>query len=514
MANTTLLRGLCPAPFFDSAKFSTDGGFIGGRFCAPVPQISADLTCCIPCPATDYLYDDNFQTWYRAAEWINVAGLFFCVFLLLSFLFLPAEKTRRHYLSYCLIVGVMLMALGFVVPLGVQPDQCYDQITPNDMYSNLTCAFSGAFIIAGGLSIDVWVFIRALSMHLQICWDVMPGKKFFYAAQVLGWGVIAVFFTVTITLTGVSFRFGDACHVNSADSMKDFWGPLLAVAGAATLLQLATFFYCIHVYLKNMWSDEKTETQSSAGLPSYTTSSLRTHSARAVYRRVRKVIWLQWRGITIVIFILVDIIFFSVVFVYLNSVESSASKHMDKSMPWIICLVSNPDHREKCFHLGQDLFVNMPTVIAILIMLSFAGIQCFVLLGRASIFKAWYEFLRSKFSSKREFVSLDAKRFSSDARTYELLKVGNPSIKSPETVVTSPAANEFDLIRRSATSTPDYFGKEIQREYRSPTLSFSSPRAPSQAAIRVDLDPRATYARGGLGLHPPVAEDDGMANKI
>lgn len=84
------------------------------------------------------------------------------------------------------------------------------------------------------------VFIRALSMHLQICWDVLPGKKFFYWAQGLGWAVVATFFTATITATGVSFRFGDVCHVNSKDSMKDFWGPLLAIAGAAMIVQLAT----------------------------------------------------------------------------------------------------------------------------------------------------------------------------------------------------------------------------------------------------------------------------------
>lgn len=77
-------------------------------------------------------------------------------------------------------------------------------------------------------------------MHLQICWDVMPGKMFFYCAQGIGWAVAAAFFTATITVTGVSFRFGDVCHVNSANSMKDFWGPLLAIAGAATVVQLAT----------------------------------------------------------------------------------------------------------------------------------------------------------------------------------------------------------------------------------------------------------------------------------
>lgn len=77
-------------------------------------------------------------------------------------------------------------------------------------------------------------------MHLQIVWDYLPAKTFFYLAQILGWSVVAAFFTATITVTGVSFRFGDVCHVNSKHSMKDFWGPLLAISGAATIIQLLT----------------------------------------------------------------------------------------------------------------------------------------------------------------------------------------------------------------------------------------------------------------------------------
>ncbi|KAF2270635.1 hypothetical protein CC78DRAFT_137986 [Lojkania enalia] len=515
MANTTLastLRGLCPPPFYDMAMFG-GGGYVDGRFCAPVPQIKKGLVCCLPCPHTDFVYPPEFKTWYRVAEGLNVASLIALLFLLVSFICLPAEKTRRHYLSYCLIIAAALLALGFVVPFGTKPPQCYDEITPNDMFSNLTCAFSGAFLIAGGLSMAVWIFIRALSMHLQICWDVMPGKRFFYWAQGLGWAVAATFFTVTITITGVSFRFGDVCHVNSEKSMEDFWGPLLAIAGAAMVVQLSTFAYCIKVYIKNMWSDDKTETQSSAGLPSYTTS-VRTRSARAVYRRVRKVLWLQWRGITIVVFILVDVIFFSVVFVYLNSVETHAADDIDKAMPFLLCLITNPVDRTKCFPLGQELFVNQSTVIAILIMLSLAGIQCFILLVRASMFSAWWDLIRSKTSSKREFVSLDAKQHTNDVRNYELMQVTRSPLKVPESAVTSPGA-EFDPYRRSLTGTPDYFGKEVQREYRSPTLSFSTPRPPSQSAMRMDWDPRSTHARGGLGLHPPVIDDEeGMRNKI
>ena len=129
------------------------------------------------------------------------------------------------------------------------------------------------------------------------------------------------------------------------------------------------FGYCIKVYVTNYWSDDHNETQSSAGLPSYTTS-VRTRSARAVYRRVRKVLYLQWRGIAIVLFILVDVTFFSIVFIYLNSVQSSTLSHLEKTMPYVACLIEHPTEADKCYAQGQALFVNMSTLIAILIMLS------------------------------------------------------------------------------------------------------------------------------------------------
>lgn len=89
------------------------------------------------------------------------------IFMLISYMVLPAQKTRSHYLSVCLIVAVMMITLGFTIPLAAQPEQCYNEITPNDMYSLQECAWSGAFIVAGGLCATMWIFIRALSMNLQ-----------------------------------------------------------------------------------------------------------------------------------------------------------------------------------------------------------------------------------------------------------------------------------------------------------------------------------------------------------
>jgi hypothetical protein len=118
-----------------------------------------------------------------------------------------------------------------------------------------------------------------------------------------------------------------------------------------------------------MFSDESTETQSSAGLPSYSTS-VRTRSARAVYRRVRKVLWLQWRGITIVVFILVDVIFFSVVFIWLNSLTTHAKDNVKDFMPFLACLITNAEDVSPCYPLGQELAISESTVMAVLIMLS------------------------------------------------------------------------------------------------------------------------------------------------
>jgi hypothetical protein len=78
---------------------------VEGRIC----QALGDITCCLPCPLTDWAYPDAFQTMNAAANWVAVASTLCCVFLLVSWLVLPVDKTYRHYLSICLTMGVMFM---------------------------------------------------------------------------------------------------------------------------------------------------------------------------------------------------------------------------------------------------------------------------------------------------------------------------------------------------------------------------------------------------------------------
>lgn len=405
--------------------------------------------------------------------------------MLLSYMVLPTQKTRSHYLSVCLIIAVIMICLGFTIPLGANPEQCYDAITPNDMYSSMGCAWSGAFIVAGGLCAAMWICIRALSMNLQICWDIVPGRKFFYVSQVVGWGIPAILFTVTMTLTGVSFRFGSACHVNHADSMADFWGPLMGMAGIAGILQLITFGYCMHVYLKNLWVDSPANSTSASGsgLPSYT-GSVHTQTARAVYQRLKKVLWLQWRGIIICTIILVDVIFFAIVFVYLDGLQTRVPDDVEKIMPWVMCLAQHPTDKNKCLDEAANYRVNEPTVVAVLILLSLAGVQVFLFLTRPSIFPAWLEFFTHRFTKRQEFVSLDARtdimRAPSQREyhnydnghhntTFEMQKPGYTA------TISGPLSYNPDRKSPNITDSSETFLHSPESAYRSPLQNDSDP---------------------------------------
>ena len=215
------------------------------------------------------------------------------------------------------------------------------------------------------------VFLRCLSLHLQICWEVVPGQKFFYGALLAGWGIPAIFISLSLSITGVSYRFGETCHINHEKSLGNFWAPMLAFAGMATILQFATFGYCIRVYIRSLLNTD-TSTGNSSGLPSYH-GSVRTVTPRAAYRRVQKVIALQWRGIVIVLIIIIDVVYFSVIFVYMDNTSISELRDYKKFEPWVICLVLSRGDKNQCLAEASGLAVNEAAVMAVLILL---GVSC------------------------------------------------------------------------------------------------------------------------------------------
>lgn len=313
---------------------------------------------------------------------------------MLSYFLLPVEATRRAYLNIMLLVGLILFELGFVIPLARQPEQCFDAVTPNDQGSSLTCAFSGAFAAFGGLFLVTWVLIRALFMHLQICWDWMPGKISYIAANVAALVVTIVFTTATLAHTGVSFRFGGYCHVN-VGSIATYWGWLLAFGALACLLQFATFGYCIKVYLTNILHVRQDPSQTDS-----LTGSSRSRTARATARRVYQALSLQWRSLAIVTVAIATTALVCVVFIVMDDqLTKKAFAETDTLIPWIICLISSQD-KEKCLQYTGPILLPEGLAVATLFVLGFVGVEAFLLLSRLDMFKAWWAFARRPRSEK------------------------------------------------------------------------------------------------------------------
>lgn len=99
---------------------------VKGRICATLPN-KVGITCCLPCPAADWLYPDgkhnirdthaelsradclDFYAMTRIPGFIALASIGFSAFLLFAFIVLPAEITKRHYLNTCLLVSVIVL---------------------------------------------------------------------------------------------------------------------------------------------------------------------------------------------------------------------------------------------------------------------------------------------------------------------------------------------------------------------------------------------------------------------
>ena len=402
-------------------------------------------------------------------------------------------------------------------------------------------------------------FLRSVSIHLQICWQVVPGTKFFWASILTGLALPAAFAAAALAVTGTSYRFGNTCHINHQKALDNYWGPLLGFAAVSTILQFTTFGYCIKVYVKSLFADDNNSTSqvSSSGLPSYNSQagSVKTVTARQAYRRIRKVIALQWRGTVIVLIIIINVVFLSIVFVQMDNTVTAAMQDLGKAESWLLCLVINGGNKSACLNQVKEsgLVTNEATVMAVLILLSVSqaklylrkglkltipklnGIWTLLFLGRTSMLIGWFDLIRRPFARRpTDFVSVDARRFSNSPKNYEMITSppsrsdNTPKIPSTSTALTShpltkEGADGLSPLGDSPQSpssryASDYFSKEIEynpspnfgkdAEYRSPKLSFSTPRPPSSAgAMTRSRENSMTFSQRvdgwGRPLSPP-----------
>ncbi|KAL8933742.1 MAG: hypothetical protein Q9211_005615 [Gyalolechia sp. 1 TL-2023] len=241
---------------------------------------------------------------------------------------------------------------------------------------------------------------------------------------------------------------------------------------------------------------DDSRSQASSGLPSYN-GSVKAVTARQAYRRVQKAIAVQWRGVVVVLIIIVNVVFLAVVFVSMDNTEQSVLQDFGKAEPWLSCLVINGGDKNACLSKVKGLVTPEPTVMAVLILMSLNGVWTLLFLGRASMVPAWFEFFRESFTRWRNDASVDVTESSADPRYYEMItsppRTAYTALKIPEAAVTSPSMEWDTIAVLSPENQQDYFPRDAK--YVSPTMSFSTPQPPSSGRHQGrEWDPATTHA--------------------
>ncbi|THZ24218.1 hypothetical protein D6C89_05055 [Aureobasidium pullulans] len=410
----------CPLPFLSRDNYTSGGGYLGGRFCSD--------ECCLPCPLTELIYSDNFPTHELVAGWLSVVSLIASVFLLLTFAVLAPEKSHRHYLSVGLTIANVILQLAIIVPLGAKPSMCYDDITPNDMYSDLPCAFSGAFLLWGGMACVCWVLSRSLWTNLRVCWNIPDTRAFLVASQIFCWGVPTILTAVCMKYTGVSYRLTIICLPNDKHTFTTYFGWMIAFASLAFALQIITSFYCLYMYLMNLWktssSSASRNTGTSSELPTSATTAKSTWdkpwkaNRQQAWARVRRIFILQWRNISLCLFSIAVVAMLSGVFVDLNTslARDKARGFRAKEIAgWAACLVITQD-KNKCLPLAKQLGITEAAVSASLIVCALTGLNTFALLMRWGTLVAWWELIRGsrRRRDSEDFLNAEPRRITFD----------------------------------------------------------------------------------------------------
>lgn len=203
-----------------------------------------------------------------------------------------------------------------------------------------------------------------------------------WIAHGLGWGLPALFLAISLPVTGVSYRLISTCSPNPHVSFATWFGWLIAFALLGALIQFGTTAFCLIVYARSLFvhhssNNSPGETKISNGSNPSTPSSQQRSPTQLgtknlAWKRVKKVLSLQWRSILLSCTVIFIAAYSGIVYVVMTRTaqQDANPKQTDRILKWSDCLVYNEGDKDKCLHLAEPLRLGENQVIAALIMAS------------------------------------------------------------------------------------------------------------------------------------------------
>ncbi|KAL4927999.1 uncharacterized protein BDV17DRAFT_298745 [Aspergillus undulatus] len=458
----------CPDPFIAELSIGDAGGYLAGRWCTPQTIGDETVSCCFPCPFTEWQYTDGFNP-TNMVSWIAVGVLILMVISALTFILLPVSDTQRHYLTSSPLMGFVFMSIAFIIPLGPSDKYCHDAITPNYWLSETTCACPG--------------FFRSLSLYLQLIWNIESGPKFRVISLLCIFGGSLALLGIALGVSGVSYQVGEMCYISYPKSAGSFWAPLIAVAFVSFLIQI----FIMRSRLSLFKRPERER-------PSTDDSSPRVTPPRRTGKKIWRILQLQWRAIAIACLVLLYVVYFAQAILRYGDPGQYSPEEMQ---PLVDCLVRTKGDKRACHEEASHIGPNQATAVSALALLASCGIWGVICTARYTMLLGWldifnditdyiYDTLHGRRSRERPRPP-DLERIVPDLPPKATTAIHTPTPTTPKTLE--------DVDRLYGT-----------RKYHVPQNSFSRPgRARTVSVAGSAKGSVSTFAPSSVSFTPSTA---------
>jgi len=252
---------------------------------------------------------------------------------------------------------------------------------------------------------------------MLIVWDQSQLPYNFLVSNLLGWGIVGIMLTTSITASGYSCLVGDLCITNARHSWVSFWGPLLCIAGISTILTFITAAYCTFIYMRSILQGSEplgkgSNTHGNSGRNSDGPNSPATpHAATlAVWRRVRAVLRIQWRPVVLTTLVLLTVITAAAVAAVSFEFIGTAQNRPAGYQKWLICLAVSPDNHDACLKELPSQVPTEATVLTPFYLISILGFIVCPILGTKGMITGWWDLIRGETPLKLNTERFNLKR--------------------------------------------------------------------------------------------------------
>lgn len=206
-------------------------------------------------------------------------------------------------------------------------------------------------------------------------------------AIALGIGLPILFLAISLPISGVSYRLGNVCVPNQFSALATWFAWILIFAAISWVLQVVTILFCLWKFASSMVAGPtgKTTHMSKASVSTADsghtwggTSLTPAKQRRVAWRKVKRLLILQWRSIVLAFIVANLTVYFGIVFIQQNlttKILPGTENLTNVDLTWFVCLMAHNGDKNACLAQASGLGLAEGRAIGTLVLAS-VSLQC------------------------------------------------------------------------------------------------------------------------------------------